>query len=207
MATSAVSTPRSVLLSADCLLQRSAGAGAETFLARLGLALGVAPLLFVAAFAAISAASRIPRRWIAAASRRSRGLIPLPSDASEDAIVVVTSAPAGHGVGGGGGGGAKEDAEADASTTNKLSTTTRTAAVSLLVTLFTIYPTVMQETLLLFSCIELDDGESYLLESMDMRCGGARHTAAVASLGGAVQVDLALTLDWPGLVSTLEPQI
>jgi hypothetical protein len=41
----------------------------------------------------------------------------------------------------------------------------------------------MQETLLLFSCKELEDGESYLLESMDMRCGSSRHTAAVVSLG------------------------
>ena len=53
------------------------------------------------------------------------------------------------------------------------SPTTRRAVVSLFVTLFTIYPTVMQETLLLFSCKELEDGESYLLESMDMRCGQA----------------------------------
>ena len=30
---------------------------------------------------------------------------------------------------------------------------------------------------------ELEDGESYLLESMDMRCGSSRHTAAVVSLG------------------------
>ena len=63
VATSAVSTPRSVLLSADCLLQRSAGVGAETFLARLGLALGFPPLLFAAAFAAIAAAAAfIPRK-------------------------------------------------------------------------------------------------------------------------------------------------
>jgi len=63
VATSAVSTPRSVLLSADCMLQRSAGAGAETFLARLGLALGFPPFLFAAAFAAIAAAALIPRNW------------------------------------------------------------------------------------------------------------------------------------------------
>jgi len=44
VATSAVSTPRSVLLSADCLLQRSAGVGAETFLARLGRAVQAATI-------------------------------------------------------------------------------------------------------------------------------------------------------------------
>ena len=64
-----------------------------------------------------------------------------------------------------------EAAESGAGVAMLSSPTTRRAVVSLFVTLFTIYPTVMQETLLLFSCKELEDGESYLLESMDMRYG------------------------------------
>jgi hypothetical protein len=150
-ATSAVSTPRSLLLAGDCLLQRSTGTGAETFLARLGVALGFPPLLAAAAFVAIAAAALIPRRWILAVSRVSRGMIPA-TEAGPDGATIF-------------------------------SPMTRRAVVSIFVTLFTIYPTVMHETLLLFSCMELDDGESYLLESLDLRCYGSRHVAAVASLG------------------------
>ena len=115
VATSAVSTPRSVLLSADCLLQRSAGAGAETFLARLGLALGFPPLLFAAAFAAIAAAALIPRKCIPAASRRSHS-------------AVFTDET--------------EATEIGAGAAMLSSPMTRRAVVSLFVTLFTIYPTV-----------------------------------------------------------------
>mmetsp|Transcript_32056 Transcript_32056/g.80613 ORF Transcript_32056/g.80613 Transcript_32056/m.80613 type:complete len:295 (-) Transcript_32056:159-1043(-) len=61
--------------------------------------------------------------------------------------------------------------------------TTRVVVVCLLVTTFTIYPTVMQETLLLFSCKELDGGKSFLLESMDLECGSARHAAAIWAIG------------------------
>ena len=114
-----MSTPRSVLLSADCLLQRSAGVGAETFLARLGLALGFPPLLFAAAFAAIAAAAAaaalIPRKCIPAATQRSRNAV----DDDET-----------------------EATEVGASAAMLSSSTTRRAVVSLFVTLFTIYPTV-----------------------------------------------------------------
>ena len=160
MATAAVSSPRSVLLSADCLLQDSAGAGAETFLARLGLALGIPPLLFAATFAAIAAGALVPQRWIDKISRRTRGMVP---------TAIVEELEGSH--------------AAAAAAASSSSPMTRTAVVSLLVTLFTIYPTVTQETLLLFSCKELDAGKSYLLESMDLECGGSRHAAAVASLG------------------------
>ena len=112
----------------------------------------------VTSFATVVLVSFVPKEWLAAAAKRTGGVLP-------KSLSLVR----------------KVNAEDGQQLSPPL---VRTAAVCAFVTLFTIYPTVMQETLLLFSCKELDDlGESYLLESMDLQCGSSRHAAAVGSLG------------------------
>eukprot|EP00740_Mantoniella_antarctica_P005925 CAMPEP_0181348918 /NCGR_PEP_ID=MMETSP1106-20121128/446_1 /TAXON_ID=81844 /ORGANISM="Mantoniella antarctica, Strain SL-175" /LENGTH=1640 /DNA_ID=CAMNT_0023461271 /DNA_START=149 /DNA_END=5073 /DNA_ORIENTATION=+ len=195
MATGAVSTPRSVLLSVDCLLQRSAGVGADlpasaqrrrrsgdfSRAARAG-AWGAAAS-FAAAVAAIAARALVPRRWITAVSKAYSCSNNVERGEDEEEAATAGGDSSGDSRQMSNGIAHPSDATLSLSARILAAPTTRVVVVCLLVTTFTIYPTVMQETLLLFSCKELDGGKSFLLESMDLECGSARHAAAIWAIG------------------------